>query len=162
MERRKKVYELAGSLNTGMSYAVLATADRFKKHRHAWKVWRTLRDFGCTVYPIADGLTRFEGSKFYPDLQSVAGKIDCVIPCLRQELITDIVEQAVNAQAKAIWFQETNWTPAFDQACQENGIEVVRGCVLKHKIYAKPLAFFSPCYWHGWHENKVPRKYQRL
>lgn len=162
MRDSKKVYQMAGTLNTNMSYAVVANSDRLKKHKHAWKVWHALKDFGCKVYPVAEGLTRFEGSKVYPDLISLQGKVDVVIPCLRAELLEDIVEKSAEIEAGFIWFQEKNWTPEFDAQCSEKRIEVIRGCVLKHIIYPKPLSFLNPCYWHGWQENKVPGKYQRM
>ncbi|NLI92213.1 MAG: CoA-binding protein [Peptococcaceae bacterium] len=160
--KKQKVYEITGALDTSMSYAVLANADRLKKHRHAWKVWHTLKDFGCKVFMVAPELSRFEGSKIYPDLASLEGKIDVVIPCLGTEYLQELVTQTAGSGAKYIWFQETNWTPDLDAQCRENGIEVVRGCVLKHKLYKRPLAYFHPCYWHGWKEKKVPGKYQKI
>lgn len=156
----RKKYPIKDDLDTGMSFAVYALPDRLEKHKHAWKVWRTLRDFGCRVYVVAPGLQLFEGSKIYQDWEGLKGRIDVIIPCLRAPLIEDIADNAVAAGAKYIWFQEQNWTPELDEKCKENGIEVIRGCVLKHKYFKKPLGLLSPCYWHGWKENKVPGKYQ--
>jgi predicted CoA-binding protein len=161
-DRKVKVYAMAGSLDTSMRYAILANADRLKKHRHAWKVWQTLKDFGCPVFVVAPDLARFEGSKIYPDLLSLEGKIDVVIPCLRPEFLAELVRQTAASGAKYIWFQEKNWTEEFEAQCRENEIGVARGCVLKHKIYKKPFAYLHPCYWHGWQENKVPGKYQKI
>jgi hypothetical protein len=159
---RKDVYEMNGPLHTKMSYAIVANADRLQKHRHAYKAWQTLKDFGCKVYVVAAELPRFEGSKIYPDLESLKGKVDVIVPCLRAEYITDIVSQAADIGAKYIWFQEKNWSPEFETQCEEKGIGIIRGCVLKHKIYKKPFAYLNPCYWHGWKEKKVPNKYQRF
>ncbi len=159
---RNHVYEINGPLNTKMSYAIVANADRLQKHRHAYKAWHTLKDFGCKVYVAAPELPRFEGSKIYPDLESLKGKVDVIVPCLRAEYITDIVSQAADIGAKYIWFQEKNWTPIFETQCEEKGISIIRGCILKHKIYPKPFAYLNPCYWHGWKEKKVPNKYQRF
>lgn len=159
MPGRKKVYTMAGNLDTNMRYAVYASADKFLKKKHALKVWKTLKEFGCQVYPVAPGLQGLKGSKVYSDLAELKGKVDVVIPCLLPEHISDIVKKTFEAGAKYLWFQEKNWTPEFQEQCEENGIEVVRGCVLKHKTYKKPFAFFNPCYWHGWKEPKVPSKY---
>lgn len=158
----KKKYIIADGLDTTMSYAIYAYPDRLLKHKHAWKVWRTLRDFGCKVYVVAPGLSMFEGSKIYSDWTSLPGKVDVIIPCLRPELLNDIVETAEHVEAEYIWFQEQNWTLEFDMQCQEKGIGVIRGCVLKHKYYKKPFAFLNPCYWHGRKENKVRSKYERI
>jgi len=156
-----KVFELAGTLNTEMTYVVFANADRLEKHRHAWKVWHTLKDFGCKVFVVAPELTRFEGSKIYTDMTALQGKVDVVIPCLKAEYLTDLVPQCAAIGVKYIWFQEKNWTEALETQCQEKGIQTIRGCVLKHKMYPKPFAYLNPCYWHGWKDNKVPSKYQR-
>jgi predicted CoA-binding protein len=159
MQERKKVYKINDQIDTSMNYAVLANADRLKKHRHAWRVWRTLQSFGCKVYVIAPDLSTFEGSKLYPDLQSIPGQVDVVVPCLRAEFLPDLIEAVAAGKVKYIWFQEKNWTPEFAAQAEEKGIGVLRGCVLKHKIYKKPLAFFNPCYWHGLSVAKVPNKY---
>lgn len=157
-EKRKRVYIIKDTLDTSMGYAVLAKADRLLKHKHAWKVWKTLRDFGCKVYLVAPDINHYEGNKIYPDLNSVKGKVEVVIPCLRPEYLGDFVAETAAINANCIWFQENNWTPELDAQCQEKGLQVVRGCVLKHKIYQKPFAFFNRCYWHGWKETKVPNK----
>ena len=161
MGKGKKVYKINGDLDTSLSYAVYATADRLLKHRHAWKTWRALKDFGCKVYLVAPGLTRFEGSKVYPDFTDLKGRIDVIVPCIRAEYLSGIAENAAAAEAKYIWFQEQNWTEELQAECEERGINVHRGCILKHKVYKKPWAFFNPCYWHGWKENKVPDKFAR-
>jgi len=158
----KKKYIITGELDTSMSYAVYTNPDRMVRHKHAWKVWRTLRDFGCKVYVVAPDMSVFEGSKVYSDWATLKGKVDVIIPCLRPPMINDIVQTADQIEAKYIWFQEQNWTPEFDVQCKEKKIGVIRGCVLKHKHYKKPLALFNPCYWHGWKENKVPSKYERI
>jgi predicted CoA-binding protein len=144
-----------------MRFAVYANADRIMKHRHAWEVWHTLKDFGCRVFVVAQDLKRYEGCKMYPDLQSLEGMIDVVIPCLRPEHYEDLAGEVSECGAKTIWFQENNWTEDLDEQCKEKGICVIRGCVLKHKYYKKPFAYFHPCYWHGWKDNKIPSKYQR-
>lgn len=158
MEDKKKVFELAGDLNTAMSYAVVALPDRFLKHKHAWKAAHLLKEFGCRVFLVSPDMKTFEGRKVYPDLTVLKGKVDVVVPCLRPGLIMDIVKDTVACEAKYIWFQEQNWTPEFEAECQEYGIGVVRGCILKHKIYKKPLAFLNPCYWHSRKEKKVPTR----
>ncbi|NLP43845.1 MAG: CoA-binding protein [Peptococcaceae bacterium] len=163
MKRQNKyVYDITNGIKTNMTFAVYASSERFIKHKHAWKVWRTLQEFGCKVYIVAENLSIFEGHKVYPDLKSLEGKIDVVIPCLRTEYLQNIVKDSAEAGAKYIWFQEDNWDPGLVRECEELGVNVNRGCVLKHKLYKKPFAFLNPCYWHGLKEKKVPAKYQRI
>ncbi|NLO98638.1 MAG: CoA-binding protein [Peptococcaceae bacterium] len=160
---KKQVYPLKGGLDTGMNYVILAKADRLQKHRHAWKAWQVLKEFGCKTYLVAPGLDRFDGTKVFTDLESLATKvekIDVVVPCLRNEYLEDLVSKCAAIKAKYIWFQENNGTREMEEQCRVNGIGVVRGCVLKHKNFKKPFAYFHPCYWHGRKEIKVPDKHQ--
>ncbi|MDI6813781.1 MAG: CoA-binding protein [Desulfitobacteriaceae bacterium] len=154
----KKIYPLTESLDTGLRYAVLGRAEKFRKRRHAYKVWKTLKSFGCTVYPVASDFKRWESAKVYPDLASLKNKVDIVVPCLQPEEIPNFVEEAAAAGVKQIWFQEKTWTPEFQEQCDALGIIVVRGCVLLHKVYPKPLGYLNPCYWHGLKAIKVPKK----
>lgn len=160
MAREKKIYTLADGLTTAQSFAVLGSVEKFKRHKHAWQVWRTLKEFGCKVYPVAAGIKRLDGFKFYAGLMELEGKVDVVVPCLLPPDAPTLVEDAMAAGAKFIWFQEQTWAPEFEDKCQEAGIIPIQGCVLKHKIYRKPWGFMHPCYWHGLHADKaVSRKF---
>lgn len=156
MVREKKIYQMAEDITTADRFAVLANAEKFKKHKHAWKVWRVLKEFNCTVYPVAQNLDRFEGSKVYPDLPALLDKIDVVIPCLFPELLTTLVQDALTAGVKKIWFQNQTWTAEILEQCQSAGITAITGCVLLHKSYNLPLGYLNPCYWHGLRSSKVP------
>jgi len=160
MVREKKYYPLAQGLTTQDTYAVLGDDEKFKKHKHAWKVWRTLKEFGCVVYPVAGEIQRLEGSKVYPNLAPLTDKVTVVVACLLPERLGSLVHEAVSAGVGKIWFQEQTWTPELQQECENVGIEVIRGCVLRHKAYPSKISlrYFSPCYWHGLREVKVPQK----
>lgn len=156
MAREKKIYQMADDITTADRFAVLANAEKFKKHKHAWKVWRILKQFDCTVYPVAPNLDRIEGSKVFPDLLALKDKIDVVIPCLFPEMLGVMVRDTAAAGAKKIWFQNQTWTEEFHEQCQSEGIMEIKGCVLVHKIYKAPLGYLNPCYWHGLRSAKVP------
>lgn len=156
--REKKVYSLAGDTTTAHRYAVVGNADRFLKHKHAYKAWQTLKQFGCVVYPVAEDPQRLEGFKVYSQLGALQDKVDVVVPCLRAELIPDIISQAAGCGAKFVWFQERNWTEEFQEQAEAAGIQVVKGCILKHKIYPKPFGYLNPCYWHGLKSPKAPKR----
>lgn len=157
MLREKKIYPLTGKLDTSQRYAVLGTAEKFRGHKHAFKAWKALKAFGCTVYPVAQGMDRLEGSKVYRDLQALKGKIDVVVPCLLPEYLSTLAAEAQAAGAEFIWFQEQTWTPELQQQCEELNITTIKGCVLKHKVYSKPFGYLNPCFWHGLKDPKVSR-----
>lgn len=159
MVREKKVYSLAEGLTTLDTYAVLGDAQKFQKHKHAWKVWKALKQFGCVVFPVAENLNRLDGNKTYANLAQLKNKVTVVVPCLPPETLKSLVSEAVAAGASKIWFQELTWTQELQQECDSAGIIVIRGCVLRHKTYPKiGVHYLNPCYWHGLRDAKVPAK----
>lgn len=160
MAREKKFYPLAEGLSTQDTFAVLGDAQKFQKHKHAWKAWRALKDFRCVVYPVAEGLARLDGSKVYANLAQLTDKVTVIVPCLRPEKLKSLVPEALSAGCRKIWFQEQTWSPELQEECAKAGIEVIRGCVLRHREYPSKvsLRYFSPCYWHGLGDVKVPMK----
>jgi len=160
MAREKNFYPLAEGLSTQDTFAVLGDAQKFQKHKHAWKVWRALKDFRCVVYPVAEGLSRIDGSKVYSNLAQLTDKVTVAVPCLLPERLKSLVPDAVSAGCSKIWFQEQTWTRELQQECDSAGIEVIRGCVLRHRLYPSKISlrYLSPCYWHGLRDVKVPMK----
>ena len=159
MVREKKIYPLAEGLTTADTYAVLGNAETFQKHKHAWKVWRTLKEFGWAAYPVAEDLKRIDGSKVYLNLAELKDKVTVVVPCLLPEKLKSLVSDATSAGIGRIWFQEKTWTQEFQHECDSLGIVVIRGCVLRHKVYPIiGVRYFNPCYWHGLKDAKVPLK----
>jgi len=159
MVREKKIYTLAEGLTTADRYAVLGDAEKFRKHKHAWKVWRAFKEFGCVVYPVAEDLKRIDGSKVYLNLAELKDKVTVVVPCLLPGKLRTLVSDAASAGASRIWFQEQTWTPEFQQECEGIGMTVIRGCALRHKVYPSlSMRYLNPCYWHGLRAAKVPSK----
>lgn len=159
MAREKKIYPLTEGLTTADTYAVLGSAGKFQKHKHAWKAWRALKEFGCVAYPVAEDLKRIEGSKVYLNLKDLKDKVTVAVPCLLPEKLESLVTDAAAAGINKIWFQEQTWTPELQEECASAGIEVIRGCVLRHKVYPMiGVRYFNPCYWHGLRDAKVPSK----
>ena len=157
MAREKKIFPLIEGITTADTFAVLGDKEKFLKHKHAWKAWRTLKEFGCVAYPVAEDLKRLDGSKVYADLTELQGKVTVVVPCLLPEKLKSLVADSAALGIPKIWFQEQTWTAEFQQECENQGIATMRGCVLRHKSHY-PLHFLNPCYWHGLKDAKVPAK----
>jgi predicted CoA-binding protein len=159
VKREKKIYPLAGGITTADTFAVLGDAKNFKKRKHAWKVWKALKEFGCVVYPVTADLKRLDGSKVYSNLSELMDKVTVVVPCLLPEQLQSLVSDAAAVKAGTIWFQTKTWTQEFQAECERKAIAVVRGCVLQHVSYSPfSLCYFNPCYWHGLRAAKVPAK----
>ena len=159
MVREKKIYPLAAGLTTVDTYAVLGDGEKFRKHKHAWKVWRAFKEFGCVVYPVAEDLKRIDGSKVYSNLAELKDKVTVVVPCLLPEKLKSLIADAAAVGSEKIWFQEQTWTQELEQECDGAGMTAIRGCVLRHKVYPIiSVRYFNPCYWHGLRDAKVPSK----
>ncbi|AFM42205.1 putative CoA-binding protein [Desulfosporosinus acidiphilus SJ4] len=159
MVREKTIFPFTEGITTADTFAVLGNAQKFKTHKHAWKTWKTLKEFGCLAYPVADDLKRLDGSKVYPSVTELKGKVTVVVPCLLPENLPSLVSEVILAGAEKIWFQEQTWSQAFQEECEKQGVQVIRGCVLRHKRYpALSLCYLNPCYWHGLRDLKVPAK----
>lgn len=159
MVREKKIYPLAEGLTTQDTYAVLGDVLKFQKHKHAWKVWRALKEFGCVVYPVAEDINRLDGIKVYPNLAQLKDKVTVVIPCLLPDGLKALVSDTVSTGARKIWFQEQTWNQELQQECDSAGIEAIRGCVLRHVVHSPiSMRYFNRCYWHGLRDAKVPGK----
>ena len=159
MAREKTIYPLAEGLTTLDTYAVLGDAHKFQKHKHAWKIWKALKEFGCVVYPVAEDMKRLDGGKVYLNLAQLKDKVTVVIPCLLPEKLKSLVSDTVATGASKIWFQELTWTQELQEECDSAGISVIRGCVLRHRAYPMiGVHYLNPCYWHGLRDAKVPGK----
>ncbi|MGC7873571.1 CoA-binding protein [Desulfosporosinus sp. SYSU MS00001] len=159
MAREKTIFSFLEGLTTKDTFAVLGNAQKFKTHKHAWKAWRALKEFGCLAYPVAEDLQRIDGSKVYSGVQELKDKITVIVPCLLPEEMPSLVTEASFAGVKKIWFQERTWSQDVQEECEKMGIQVFRGCVLRHKKYpALSLCYLNPCYWHGLRDSKVPSK----
>ncbi len=83
--------------------AVVGISD--KPWRDSNRIARYLVLQGYEVLPVNPMVAEVQGIKSYPDLLSVPGHIDVVDIFRRQEHIPQIVDQAIKADAGAIWMQ---------------------------------------------------------
>ncbi|MEQ7128805.1 CoA-binding protein [Actinopolymorpha sp. B11F2] len=73
--------------------------------RAAYSVARFLQERGKRIVPIHPSAPTVHGEQGYASLADVPFGIDCVDVFVRSELAGPIAKQAVEAGAKAVWFQ---------------------------------------------------------
>ncbi|MFZ1729200.1 MAG: CoA-binding protein [Bacteroidota bacterium] len=73
--------------------------------RTSCQIAQSLIAYGYTVLPVNPKLSEWNGLPAYPDLASVPGPIDLVNVFRRSEFVSDIVDAAIAAGARAIWTQ---------------------------------------------------------
>ncbi len=74
--------------------------------RPSYGVAQYLKSKGYHIIPVNPRLEEVLGERAYPDLLSIPGPVDVVDIFRRPDAVPDIVEQAIQIKAKAIWMQE--------------------------------------------------------
>lgn len=107
-------------------------------------VYRELREHGYDIVAVNPTHDRIGDEPCYPDLASVAGKLDGVVVMVHRDKAPGVVRTCANIGIPRVWlFQGIGGVGAVsDEAvalCREHGIEVIPG--------ACPLMFFEPVGW---------------
>jgi len=158
--RKPKIRSLEAGIDTSMSFAVVGSPEKFKQEkRHAFKVLRLLHDLGAEVYPVASNLEKLGKEKVWPKLDSLPKAVEVVIPCLPAEYSLSIVVEAKEAGIPLVWFQPRTLSSEAYGFCQDNGLEVVESCALKHREFSGVSKFLHPCFWHS---KTISRKQNKL
>jgi hypothetical protein len=91
-----------------------------------------MRSQGYRIIPVNPNITEWEGEKAYPTLLDVPEKVDLVNVFRRPEAVPEVVEQAIQIKAPAIWLQEGVIHNEAAERARQAGIFVVMDlCILK-------------------------------
>jgi uncharacterized protein len=91
-------------LGTARVIAVVGLSS--KKSRPSFGVSQYMQRAGFRIIPVNPGETEVLGEKAYPSLDAVPEKIEIVDIFRRSEFVAEIVDQAIQAGALAVWMQE--------------------------------------------------------
>ncbi len=103
--------------------AVVGCSDRPSRVSHG--IAEYLQRMGYTVYPVNPEIESALGMRSYPDVKSIPEKVDIVDVFRRPEFVGDVVRDAIEAGAGAIWLQLGVGNPEAERAAIEGGLEVV-------------------------------------
>lgn len=95
--------------------------------RDSNRVFAYLQDNGYDVTPVNPTIPQVRGVPAAPDLRAASsvGRIDIVDVFRAADQVGPVVEEAIAAKAKAIWFQLGVVNPAAIQRALDAGLEVV-------------------------------------
>src|SRR5215469_9182067 len=100
--------------------------------RPSFGVSEYMRAHGYKIIPVNPNITEWEGEKAYPSLLDVPEKIDIVDVFRRSDAVPEVVEQAIQIKAPAIWLQEGVVHEEAAKRAEDEGIFVVMDlCILK-------------------------------
>jgi predicted CoA-binding protein len=103
--------------------------------RPSYGVSHYMQSQGYRIIPINPNITEWEGEKAYSSLLDVPQKIDIVNVFRRPDAVPEVVEQAIQIKAPAVWMQEgVVHHQAAEKACQAGIFVVMDKCILKEHI----------------------------
>lgn len=110
-------------LNTSRNIAIVGLSD--KKERASNFVGSYLLSEGYNVIPVNPLKQEILGQKCYPDLKSIPVQVDMVDIFRRPDECVNIVKEAIEIKAKAIWMQLGIVNREAAQLASDNGLIVV-------------------------------------
>ncbi|MGD0363336.1 MAG: CoA-binding protein [Bryobacteraceae bacterium] len=121
-------------LKTSRTIAVVGLSN--KRFRPSFGVAQYMQRNGYRIIPVNPFEREVLGEKCYPDLDSIAGRVDIVDIFRRAEFVPEIVDAAIRIGARAVWMQEGIEHPEAAQKAAAAGLMVVMDrCILKdHRL----------------------------
>lgn len=104
-----------------------------KPERDSHRVAAYLQQAGYRVIPVNPALEEVLGEVCYPDLGSIPDdiEVDIVDVFRRSEFVPDIVEDAIERGARAVWLQLGISHPDAERRASEAGLEAVSNRCMK-------------------------------
>ena len=103
--------------------------------RPSYGVSHYMQSQGYRIIPVNPNITEWEGEKAYPSLLEVLEKIDIVNVFRRSDAVPEVVEQAIQIKAPAVWMQEGVVHHQAAEKARQAGIFVVMDkCILKEHM----------------------------
>ena len=112
------------------TFAVVGASPRTEKY--GYKVWRMLRDYGKTAYPINPAAPEIDGEKVYTRIDILPETPEAVIAIVPAQVTETLPEQLEASGIKYLWLQPGAESPKAVADAEAKGIQVVHGgpCIL--------------------------------
>ncbi len=112
-------------LENSTTIAVYGMSDR--PFRDSNRIGEMLINMGYTVYPVNPTIDSVHGLKSWPDLKSLPEKVDIVDVFRSPDYAKEVVQDAIDARAKAVWFQLGAENEEAEAMARAAGLEVISG-----------------------------------
>jgi len=130
----KKINEnIVDILKNHKKIAVIGLSDN--PDRPSYEVAKAMMREGYQVIPVNPVVDEVFGEKSYPSLLDIPGEIDLVDIFRRPEFVDEIVDQAIEKNAKAVWMQLGVINKPAAQKALDAGLEVVMDRCWKIEFY---------------------------
>jgi uncharacterized protein len=95
--------EIALLLRNARTIAIVGLSDRPTRDSHSVAMY--LMENGYRIIPVNPSCPEILGEKSYPDLLSIKDKVDIVDIFRKTEFIPEIIDEAIQIKAGAVWMQ---------------------------------------------------------
>jgi len=110
-------------LSAMKSIAVVGISNR--ESAAAYSVSAYLQEQGYRIYPVNPKYEQVLGEQAYPDLLSLDDPVDVVLVFRRSDFVPEIVQKAIEINAKVVWMQLGIVNPDAANAAKDAGLDVV-------------------------------------
>lgn len=104
------------------------------KEKFGYKIFKSLKEAGYTVYPIHPSVTSVDGFPCYANLSALPEKpqvVDLVVP---PSVAEKIIDECIKEKIERVWFQPGAENKEAIEKAQKAGIKVVfNACALVEK-----------------------------
>ncbi|HEY9851546.1 MAG TPA: CoA-binding protein [Leptolyngbyaceae cyanobacterium] len=116
-------------LNDTKAIAVVGHSDR--PERISYQIARFLREVGYRVIPVNPTVREIDGQPCYVSLKDVPESVDLVNVFRRSEFLAEVVDEAIDINAKTIWAQSGIYDESAARKALEAGLNVVMDACIK-------------------------------
>jgi len=93
-------------------------------------IYKKLKKFGYTVYPVNPNFEEIEGDKCYKDLSSLPEVPEVIDMVVSPKRGAEVIEEAAKVGVKNIWLQPGTYDNKIMDLIEEKGLNAVQACVL--------------------------------
>lgn len=126
-------------LTNARTVAVVGHSDR--PDRVSYRIAQYLRQVGYHVFPVNPAVSTIDGERCYASLADLPESVDIVNVFRRSEFLPAVIEEAIQANTKAVWAQLGISHPDATARSEAAGIPLVMDACIKiehHRLAIAP------------------------
>ena len=111
-------------------WAVVGATDN--EDKFGYKIYKTMKEAGYTVYPVNPGVVAISGDKCYASVSDLPEKPEAVDLVVPPKVGEQVIKELASAGIKHVWLQPGANAESVAKLGRELGLEVIdNGCVMK-------------------------------
>jgi uncharacterized protein len=122
--------EAIDAMLAAKTYAVAGASTNTEKY--GYKVYKMLKEYGKTVYPINPRATEIDGDRAYPSVSDLPEKPEVVVSVVPSALTEKLVDELATLGITNLWIQPGAESAVAVETASAKGITTVHGgpCIM--------------------------------